>query len=104
PSAACAGRRSLSGPQTRDEVVETRARDRQELREILPVALRDPRRALLADRARQIRERLIQLARRGDERVVAQRRDRRLRLFRGLARVEDPLHAVVQAQERQLPG
>src|SRR5207302_8229217 len=66
-------RRSLSALQARDEVVEPRARDREELREVLAIALGEGRRAVaVADGAREIRERLVQLARRGDERVVAQ--------------------------------
>src|SRR5439155_3125439 len=76
-----AARRSrwLSALQARDEIVQPGPRDRQELREVLTIALREGRRAIsVTDGAREIGERLVELARRGDERVVAQRRDRRL--------------------------
>ena len=59
---------------------------------------------VVPDGAREIREGLVQLPCRGDERVVAKGRDRRLGSLRPLAGVEDPLDAIVEPEERELAG
>src|SRR5207247_11009942 len=79
-------------------------RDREELRQVLAIALRDRELAVVADGPRELRQCLVELARRGDERVISQRRDRRLGLGAPRLWVEDPLDAVVEPDERELPG
>ena len=58
--------------------------------------------AVLADRSRQLRQRLVQLASSGDERVVAQGRDLRRGAMGLLAGMEHALDLVVEAEEREL--
>src|SRR5439155_6548997 len=57
---------------------------------------------IFSDRARQLGERLVELACRGDERVVAERRDLRRNPLSFLARVKDPFDLIVQSEEREL--
>src|SRR5438445_10195475 len=85
-----------------DQVVEARPRDRQELREVLTIRLRDGSVSTITDRARQLGERLVELACRGDERVVAERRDLRRNPLSFLAGVKNPFDLIVQSEEREL--
>src|SRR5258708_35867028 len=87
----------------RDEVVHARPADRQEPREIRPGAFRDVLAAVVADRAGELLQRLIQLARGLDQRIVAKWRERRRGARAGLARVEHALDLVAEPDERELP-
>src|SRR5205814_10147556 len=93
-----------STAQSCDQVVEARSRDRQDLREVLAIGRGDASVAVLADGPCELRQGFVQLARRCDERVIAERRD----LWRDpvglLARVKDPFDLIVQSEERELAG
>src|SRR6266550_9035166 len=78
-----------------DQVVQARPRDREEFGEVLAVTLGDAALAVLTDRARKLGERLVELACRGDERVVAEGRDLRRDPLSLLARVKDPFDLIV---------
>src|SRR5207244_9831994 len=79
-------------------------RDREELAQVLPVSLGDGEASVLADDAREISERLVQLSRREDQRVVAQQRERGQGLRPLRVRAENALHARVQSEQSELPG
>src|SRR5439155_3959342 len=58
----------------------------------------------VADRARELLQRLVQLSRRRDERVVAKRRDRRRGPRSGLIGIERALDLVTEANEGEPAG
>src|SRR5438093_563693 len=87
-----------------DEVVEPRSGDGQELGQVLSVSFGDPALAIVADRAREFRERFVQLSRCRDERIVTEGRYHGFGPQRLLAGVQDPLDLIVQPEERELSG